>query len=77
MSTTELAPAFFLALIVILVVCRLVGRLLRAAGQPPVVGEMVAGVVLGPSVLGLLAPGASLQEVNSGAPRVVSVACMG
>ncbi|MFD2416830.1 cation:proton antiporter [Amycolatopsis pigmentata] len=58
MSTTELAPAFFLALIVILVVCRLVGRLLRAAGQPPVVGEMVAGVVLGPSVLGLLAPGA-------------------
>lgn len=57
MSTTELAPAFFLALIVILVVCRLVGWLLRGAGQPPVVGEMVAGVVLGPSVLGLVAPG--------------------
>lgn len=56
-SANELGPAFFLSVVVILVVCRLVGRLLRPLGQPPVVGEMVAGVVLGPSVLGLLAPG--------------------
>lgn len=58
MSNTELAPAFFLAVVVILLACRTVGWLLRALGQPPVVGEMVAGVVLGPSVLGLLAPAA-------------------
>ncbi|MGO1054806.1 cation:proton antiporter [Crossiella sp. CA198] len=58
MSNTELAPAFFLAVVVILVTCRLVGWALRALGQPPVVGEMVAGVVLGPSVLGLIAPAA-------------------
>ncbi|MEV0276888.1 cation:proton antiporter [Streptomyces sp. NPDC050610] len=57
MSTTELGPAFFLAAVVILVTCRVVARALRALGQPPVVGEMVAGVVLGPSALGLLAPG--------------------
>ena len=57
MSTTQLAPAFFLAVVVILVTCKLVGWALRSLGQPPVVGEMVAGVVLGPSVLGLLAPG--------------------
>ncbi|MFE7120525.1 cation:proton antiporter [Streptomyces sp. NPDC057654] len=57
MSTTELGPVFFLAAVVILVTCRIVARALRALGQPPVVGEMVAGVVLGPSVLGLLAPG--------------------
>ncbi|MEU6130318.1 cation:proton antiporter [Saccharopolyspora sp. NPDC047091] len=57
MTPTELAPTFFLAAIVILLACRLVGRVLRAFGQPPVVGEMVTGVVLGPSVLGLLAPG--------------------
>ncbi|GAA3465075.1 cation:proton antiporter [Saccharothrix longispora] len=56
MTPTELAPAFFLAVVVVLFTCRLVGRLLRAAGQPPVVGEMVAGVVLGPSVLGALLP---------------------
>ncbi|WP_439943769.1 cation:proton antiporter [Streptomyces sp. BBFR115] len=58
MSATDLAPAFFLAVVVVLVVCRAVGRLLQAVGQPPVVGEMVAGVVLGPSVLGALLPGA-------------------
>jgi Kef-type K+ transport system membrane component KefB len=57
MSATELAPAFFLAVAIILVTCKLVGWALRAVGQPPVVGEMVAGVVLGPSVLGWIAPG--------------------
>ncbi|WP_031035658.1 cation:proton antiporter [Streptomyces sp. NRRL F-5650] len=57
MSTTELGPAFFLAVVVILAVCRIVGRLLQTIGQPPVVGEMLAGVVLGPSVLGALLPG--------------------
>jgi Kef-type K+ transport system membrane component KefB len=49
---------FFLQLAVILVTCRLVGWLgQRFVGQPQVVGEMIAGVVLGPSLLGLLAPG--------------------
>lgn len=57
MTAAELAPAFFLAVVVILVVCRLVSRLLQTVGQPPVVGEMLAGVVLGPSVLGALLPG--------------------
>ncbi|MBT2414146.1 cation:proton antiporter [Streptomyces sp. ISL-12] len=57
MSATDLAPAFFLAVVVILVVCRIVSRLLQLVGQPPVVGEMLAGVVLGPSVLGALLPG--------------------
>jgi Kef-type K+ transport system membrane component KefB len=57
MSATDLAPAFFLAVVVILVVCRVVSRLLALVGQPPVVGEMLAGVVLGPSVLGALLPG--------------------
>ncbi|MFK0118059.1 cation:proton antiporter [Streptomyces sp. NPDC090994] len=57
MSATDLAPAFFLAVVVILVVCRVVSRLLQLVGQPPVVGEMLAGVVLGPSVLGALLPG--------------------
>ncbi|MGP2440802.1 cation:proton antiporter [Streptomyces sp. JW3] len=57
MSATDLAPAFFLAVVVILIVCRVVSRLLQLVGQPPVVGEMLAGVVLGPSVLGALLPG--------------------
>lgn len=32
------------------------GRLVRAIGQPPVIGELVAGIVLGPSVFGAAAP---------------------
>ena len=48
---------FFLQLAVILVACRVVGWLgRRLLGQPQVVGEMIAGVVLGPSLLGLLLP---------------------
>jgi len=50
-------PIFFLQMFVILATCRvfgwLVGRWLR---QPQVIGEMIAGVVLGPSLLGLLLP---------------------
>ena len=62
-TVTSYAPGdfsvhLFLQLAVILVACRLVGWLgRRLLGQPQVVGEMVAGVVLGPSLLGLALPG--------------------
>ncbi len=45
-----------LQLLVILVASRLFGWLLRWFGQPPVVGEMIAGIVLGPVVFGAFAP---------------------
>lgn len=38
--------------VVILVVARIVGALFRRIGQPPVVGEILAGLILGPLVLG-------------------------
>jgi Kef-type K+ transport system membrane component KefB len=41
---------------VILGVARLVGWLFKKMHQPQVVGEMVAGILLGPSLLGLVAP---------------------
>lgn len=44
---------------VILVAARLMGGLCRRLGQPQVVGEMAAGIALGPSLLGWLAPGVS------------------
>ena len=56
MSNHELSIVFFLALAAILLACRLVGYLARFLGQPQVVGEMIAGVLLGPSLLGLIAP---------------------
>lgn len=46
-------------IVVVLATARLVGRAMRFVGQPQVVGEMIAGIVLGPSVLGQLAPRAS------------------
>jgi hypothetical protein len=53
----DLSVHFFLQLAVILLACRVVGWLCkRLLGQPQVVGEMIAGVVLGPSLLGLLFP---------------------
>lgn len=43
---------------VILIVSRLFGAVFRRIGQPLVVAEIVAGIALGPSLLGLLWPGA-------------------
>lgn len=57
MSNLELALRLFGQLTLILVVCRSVGWLgRRFLGQTQVVMEMVAGVMLGPSLLGLVAP---------------------
>jgi Kef-type K+ transport system membrane component KefB len=44
---------------VILALCRIVGTIFRKIGQPRVVGEMFAGILLGPSLLGWMAPGIS------------------
>ena len=48
-----------LQIAVILAVCRAVGSIFRRIGQPRVVGEMFAGILLGPSLLGWTAPGIS------------------
>ncbi len=48
--------SFLAQVVVILVLARLLGLLLRRVGQPAVVGEMLVGLVLGPSVLGWVAP---------------------
>jgi len=57
MTNFDLSVLFFLQLAVILGTCRIVGVLAPKLGQPPVVSEMVAGVVLGPSIFGALLPG--------------------
>ena len=50
---------FFLQLAIILIMCRVVGKLgQKFLGQPQVVGEMIAGVILGPSLFGLFLPAA-------------------
>jgi Kef-type K+ transport system membrane component KefB/nucleotide-binding universal stress UspA family protein len=47
---------FFAQIGLILVVGRLLGEAMQRVGQPPVMGQLVAGMVLGPSVLGALWP---------------------
>jgi Kef-type K+ transport system membrane component KefB len=49
-------PLLLLQIIVILLAARVVGVLVRRLGQPQVVGEMLAGIALGPSLLGAYAP---------------------
>jgi Kef-type K+ transport system membrane component KefB len=56
MNNLHLAIQFFLQLAVILLFCRLVGVVAARFGQPQVVAEMIAGVLLGPSLFGWLAP---------------------
>ncbi len=53
-------PTLLLQIIVILAAARLLGWALRKIHQPQVIGEMVAGIMLGPSLLGWLAPGVFL-----------------
>lgn len=56
MNNVHLATQAFLQLVVILICCRIVGLLAARFGQPQVVAQMIAGVLLGPSFFGLLAP---------------------
>jgi len=52
-------PVLLLQILVIVIAVRIFGWLFNKIGQPAVIGEIVAGVVLGPSVLGAVLPNAS------------------
>jgi Kef-type K+ transport system membrane component KefB len=55
----ETAPDVFLLVVqiaVIIVASRTIGYLFEKMAQPQVIGEMLAGILLGPSLLGWLAP---------------------
>ena len=60
-APSDFSVHFFLQLAVIIFTCRVVGWLgKKFLAQPQVVGEMIAGVILGPSLIGLLWPDAQL-----------------
>src|ERR1700757_1938679 len=51
------SEALFIAqLVVLLLVGRLLGEAMQRVGQPAVMGQLLAGVLLGPSVLGVVWP---------------------
>lgn len=58
-------PALFLALAAMLIAAKLLGELAERIGQPAVLGELLAGVLLGGSVLGIVpAEGAGAEIVH-------------
>lgn len=59
-------PSLFLVLAAMLVAAKLLGELAERFGQPAVLGELIAGVILGGSVLGVVpadGPGAAIIHV--------------
>ena len=61
------------ALAVIVVTARLVGGLFTRLHQPAVIGEVVAGIMLGPSLLGSVAPGLAAVLVPPGTAPFLGV----
>ncbi|MFN2557239.1 MAG: cation:proton antiporter, partial [Nitriliruptorales bacterium] len=57
-SSEKILWKVLLAGIVILITCRIVGSALKKLHQPHVIGEIIAGIMLGPSLLGYFFPGA-------------------
>src|ERR1044071_9686319 len=56
-SLREPLSILLLQVLVILIAARLVGAFFLKIGQPAVIGEMVAGIIFGPSLLGMISPG--------------------
>lgn len=67
-----------LSIAVVVALCKAVGLLMQRIGQPPVIGEIAAGVLLGPSVLGALWPaGAAAVLPPAVVPQLNVVAQLG
>jgi Kef-type K+ transport system membrane component KefB len=74
----DLSVRFFLQLVVILAACQATGWVFRRIGQSQVVSEMIAGVLLGPSLAGWLLPSVSAWLFPAASmPILFSVAQIG
>jgi Kef-type K+ transport system membrane component KefB len=62
---------FLFQLFVVLSVALAFGELFRRLGQPTIVGEILGGVILGPSVFGAAAPDLSLAFLPSGQSQLL------
>ena len=68
-------PQLCLALAIVILAARIFGMLASRAGQPEVVGEILAGILLGPSVIGQAAAGALFPtDVRSALATLANIA---
>ena len=70
LDAESLLLPILLQLIVIIATARLFGSLARRIGQPSVVGEIIAGLLLGPSLLGWLVPDAFASVFRPSLPGI-------
>src|SRR5688572_21928528 len=55
-QTNESLVHVLLVLVAVILLARIVGAVFKYFHQPPVIGEILAGIMLGPSLLGQVAP---------------------
>ena len=67
------AAQFFIELAGILIAARLAGELANRFGAPSVIGELAAGIILGPSVLGWVEPTEIIRLLAEIEPREAQV----
>jgi Kef-type K+ transport system membrane component KefB/nucleotide-binding universal stress UspA family protein len=81
MNVAAHSEGLFLFQIVLLVVAgRLLGEMMVRIGQPSIMGQIIGGILLGPSVLGSIAPGiesAIFPEVDAQKSMTEAVAQLG
>jgi Kef-type K+ transport system membrane component KefB len=74
-NSFDLSVLFFLQLAFILAVCRIVGMVFKRLGQSQVVSEMIAGVLMGPSLMGWLLPDFSAYLFPSASKPILFAVC--
>ena len=68
-------PVLLLQAMLIIAMARVVGLIVRRFKQPQVVGEMLAGILLGPTILGAAAPGLFSVVFPAGSLRFLNTLC--
>ena len=77
-KSSDVLYHLLLALAAVVAVGRLLNPLFKWIGQPPVIGEVIGGILLGPSLLGLVAPSVYLYVLPPDvAPYLGMVAQLG
>ncbi len=77
-ATEDLLFSVLVQLIIMITAARALNIVARRLGQPGAVGEIIAGLMLGPSLLGALAPGVSVQLFGATpAPAITIISQIG